>query len=261
MESLDVKQGESVNGLFRNKVRIIQSLRGYRVCEDAVILAWFTNPRPGEVILDAGTGSGAIAFGLAVKEPSAFVVGLEIQGDLADRARRGVRLNHLESRVSIVRGDVRDADSFLKGHSFDVIVSNPPYHQAGTGRISLQHEKALARHQLMMPLRALFQVSAELLKPNGRVSLIYPASGLGQIAEATKEAGLKRSRVLWIHPQKGLDPSLVCVEACVGLSDIPLAEECLVLYEHPGLRTREAEAVLAGENVPNRTETPPGSRD
>lgn len=250
VEALELKQGESVNGLFRNKVWIIQSLSGYRVSEDAVILTWFTRPRPAELILDAGTGAGAIAFGLAVKEPSAFVIGLELQRDLADRARRGVRLNGLEPRVSIVHGDLRDAASFFKRRSFDVVVSNPPYHQAGTGRISLQHEKALARHQIMMPLEALFQVSARLLKPGGRISLIYPASGMPQIMQTVKEAGLKPSRVLWIHPQKEQDPALVCVEARSGQIDHTVEESALVLYDRPGHRSRAAEAILAGESFP-----------
>ena len=78
--------GESVDGLLRNKIRVIQALRGHRVSEDALILAWFVNPRPGEFILDAGTGCGVIAFALAVKEPTVEVVGVEIQPALADRA-------------------------------------------------------------------------------------------------------------------------------------------------------------------------------
>jgi tRNA1Val (adenine37-N6)-methyltransferase len=257
VKSLELKPGESINGLFRNKVRIIQSLRGYRVCEDAVILTWFSRPRPLELILDAGTGSGAIAFGLAVKEPSAVLVGLEIQPGLADRARRGVGLNQLESRVSIVRGDLRDADLFFKLGSFDMVVSNPPYHQAGTGRINIQHEKALARHQIMMPLEALFRVAVRLLKPRGRVSLIYPASGLDQIAEAMKQAGLKPSCVLWIHPQKGTAPSLVCVEGRSGQIDQLTEEGTLILYERPGQRTREAEAILAGEDINDLVEATP----
>ena len=50
---------ESVNGLFGNKVQVIQATRGYRVSEDALILAWFSSPREREFILDAGTGCGA----------------------------------------------------------------------------------------------------------------------------------------------------------------------------------------------------------
>lgn len=100
---------ESVDGLFGNKIQVIQALRGYRVSEDAVILTWFACPRPGELVLDAGTGCGAIAFGLTVREPSISVVGLEIQAGPAERAAKGVRLNQLSYSVGIVRGDFRAA--------------------------------------------------------------------------------------------------------------------------------------------------------
>ena len=112
---MELKQtGESINGLFRNKVRVIQARRGYRVSEDAIILTWFARPNPGRLILDAGTGCGVIAFGLAVGNPSVRVLGLEIQERLADRAGRGVKLNGLENQVLVVRGDVRNADRFFE---------------------------------------------------------------------------------------------------------------------------------------------------
>jgi tRNA1(Val) A37 N6-methylase TrmN6 len=137
VESSVLREGETLDGLFRNKVRVIQARRGYRVSEDAVFLAWFTRPRAGEIILDVGAGAGAIAFGLAVKAPLARVVGLEIQQALADRAGRGVCLNGLEDSVAIIRGDFRTADQLFRPRSFDVVVSNPPYHEAGKGRMSM----------------------------------------------------------------------------------------------------------------------------
>lgn len=249
---MQLKQtGESIDGLFRNKVRVIQAERGYRVSEDAIILAWFVRPCPRAVILDAGTGCGVIAFGLAVKHSSVHVVGLEIQKDLADRARRGVMLNNLENRVRIVRGDLRQADRFFRAHTFDAIASNPPYHEPGKGRISLQNEKALSRHQLMMPLHDLFQVASTILRPGGSLSIIYPASGLETIRTAMKESGFKPSRMLWIHPRQGVEAGLLCVEAKSGPEYPPLKENCLYVYQGPGQRTREAEAILAGEDIPD----------
>ncbi|MDQ7785677.1 MAG: methyltransferase [Desulfomonilaceae bacterium] len=242
--------GESINGLFRNKVRVIQARRGYRVSEDAIILTWFAGPNPGGLILDAGTGCGVIAFGLAVRHPSIRVVALEIQEPLADRARRGVQLNGLDDRILVVRGDVRKADRLFQNGFFDAVVSNPPYYEPGRGRINLEHEKALSRHQLMMPLTDLFRVSGALLKPSGNLSLIYPAGGRGKIDEAMKAAGFKPSRVLWIHPQKGTEPGLICVEARPQAFRPELREEHLYLYSGPGKRSREAEAILAGEEFP-----------
>ena len=248
-EQICKQPAESINGLFRNKVRVIQSVRGYRVSEDALILTWFVRPQAGELILDAGTGCGVIAFGLAAREPSVFVVGLEIQQAVADRARRGVLLNSLESSVTIMQGDVRYSDAFFRSRQFDAIVCNPPYHEPGRGRISLQEEKAVSRHQLMMPLNDLFRVSRTLLKPEGRLSLIYPAPAADRIREGMKEAGFKPARMLWIHPYERVDPCLLCVEARLEPWAQQTKELALVLYDAPGRRTRDAETILAGEEV------------
>jgi tRNA1Val (adenine37-N6)-methyltransferase len=248
-EEMCKQRDESVNGLFRNKVRVIQSVRGYRVSEDALILTWFVRPRAGEFILDAGTGCGVIAFGLAARQPSVFVLGLEIQQAVADRARRGVVLNNLQSCVTIVQGDVRHADVFLRPGQFDAVVSNPPYHEPGRGRISLHEEKAVSRHQLMMPLGDLFRVSRSLLKPTGRLCLIYPAAAAGRIREGMKEAGFKPACMLWIHPYESADPCLLCVEARLEPWVHQTKSHTLVLYDRPGRRTMDAETILAGEEV------------
>ncbi len=239
---------ESINGLFANKVRVIQSRRGYRVSEDALILTWFARLAPGELVLDVGTGCGVIAFGLAMKEPAATIIGLEIQAALVDRAGRGRRLNRLESKVSFVRGDFRQATLFFRPGWFDAVVANPPYHEPGSGGVSAHMEKAVSRHQLMMLVVDLFVVSKGLLTSGGRLSLIYPASGLSSIRKAMKEAGFKASRMLWIHPYENEPPCLVCIEARYGAGNFSPEEKKLVLYDRPGCRTREAEAILAGDD-------------
>jgi len=246
------KSGESIDGLMRNRVRVFQSLKGYRVSEDAILLAWFVRLKPGEIILDAGTGCGAIAFGLAVRTPGTAVIGLEIQAGLADRAARGVHLNDLETQVLIVRGDLRRADLFLRNSSFDAVVCNPPYHNPDRGRVSLLQEKALARHQLMMPLHDLFRVSARVLNKNGRLSLIYPVAGIEGLQRAMKETGFRPARMLWIHSHEGAAPGLLCLEARLGGCPNETTEEHLCLYGSPGERTPEAAAILAGEDIPPR---------
>ncbi len=253
MESTLVYCGESIDGLFRQKVRVIQAKRGYRASEDSLILTWFVRPRPGEVILDVGTGCGVIAFGLAVKEPGAIVVGLEIQPGLTDRARRGIVLNRLQSRVSIVRGDFRNADFFFRPEAFDVVVCNPPYHAAGNGRVTIEEEKALAKHQLTMPSSDLFRVSRKLLKPSGRFSFVYPAERFGKKKKALQESGLNISRMIWIHPRRGAAAGLVCAEARPTSVSGQVEEDVLIIYDRPGVRSPEAEAILAGEDIGHKS--------
>lgn len=243
------RPGESVDGLFSNRVRVIQSVKGYRVSEDALILTWFVRPQKGELILDAGTGCGVIAFGLAAREPSVTVIALEIQAQLADRARRGVLLNRLENTVCPLRGDMRAADRFFRCGCFDVVVCNPPYYELGRGRISQHEEKAVSRHQLMMPVGDLVRVAARLLRPNGRLAVIYPASRQKHLETVVKEAGFVRHRVLWIHPCETVPPCLVCVEARQGVGEVSVQENQLFLYHEPGRRTAIAQAILSGEEV------------
>jgi tRNA1(Val) A37 N6-methylase TrmN6 len=77
--------------------------------------------------------------------------------------------------------------------------------------------------------------------------VIYPASGMAQMAGFMKQTGFKPSRVLWIHPQQGSDPVLVCLEAR-SESHVVLKEESLYLYDGLGNRTPSAEAILSGDD-------------
>ncbi len=228
---------------------MIQALRGYRVSEDAVILAWFAHPKAGELVLDAGTGCGVIAFSLVTSEPSSRVIGVEIQETLASRADRGRKLNNLESKVQIIRGDIRKADSFIKPKTFDAIVCNPPYYEAGSGKVSRLSEKAISRHQTMMPPLDLFRVSAILLNDSGRLCVIYPAGAVEGIQRIMKGTGFKASRMLWIYSHEGAEPGLVCIEACLSPMLSDSVENSLVLYDSPGIRTRDAEAILSGKDI------------
>jgi tRNA1(Val) A37 N6-methylase TrmN6 len=117
----------------------------------------------------------------------------------------------------------------------------------------MEHEKALSRHQLMMPLEDLFSISMKILKHSGRLSLIYPASRMDKIQMTMQESGFKPSRVLWIHAWEGAEAGLVCLEARAGAGPIHAAQDSLFVYRAPGLRTRAVETILAGDDIPGCT--------
>ena len=78
-------------------------------------------------VLDLGTGTGIIPLLLSAKTQAESLCGLEIQADSADMARRSVAMNHLEDRISVIQGDIKEADKLFAAASFDVVTSNPPY--------------------------------------------------------------------------------------------------------------------------------------
>jgi release factor glutamine methyltransferase len=78
-------------------------------------------------VADLGTGSGAIALAIASERPRARVVATDASGEaLAVARRNAVRLG-----LHGVRFAQGDWLAPLRGERFDMIVSNPPYIEAG----------------------------------------------------------------------------------------------------------------------------------
>ena len=122
-----LKEGERIDELQRNGYGIIQNPARFCFGMDAVLLSGFATAKPGEKVLDLGTGTGVIPILMEAKTKGESFTGLEIQEESADMARRSVVYNHLEEKVNIVTGDIKDASKLFGASSFHVITTNPPY--------------------------------------------------------------------------------------------------------------------------------------
>jgi len=80
-------------------------------------------------ILDLCTGSGNLAIALVLGEPRSRVWGTDLEADALDLAARNVALHEVESRVTLLQGDLFEALAGLDSEPgrFDMIVCNPPY--------------------------------------------------------------------------------------------------------------------------------------
>ena len=56
--TIDLKKNERIDDLQRNHLRIIQKTDGFCFGMDAVLLSGFAAVKPGERVLDLGTGTG-----------------------------------------------------------------------------------------------------------------------------------------------------------------------------------------------------------
>jgi len=124
------------------------------------------------LVLDVGTGSGAIAVTLAVEVPSARIVATDVSLGALRTARENARRHGVSDRV---RFACSDADSALKcGGQFAVVVSNPPYVAEGEWPLLptevRDHEPPgalLAGRDGLSVLRPLIAGAAGLLSPGG----------------------------------------------------------------------------------------------
>lgn len=123
----NLKEHERLDDLHRNGYRIIQNEKAFCFGMDAVLLSGYAVVREGERAADLGTGTGIIPILLEAKTGGEHFTGLEIQAEMADMARRSVALNHLEEKIDIVCGDIKEASQIFGAASFDVVTTNPPY--------------------------------------------------------------------------------------------------------------------------------------
>ena len=203
------QEGETLEIFLGGALKICQRERGYRFSIDALLLASFFHEKPGEYILEIGSGSGVISLILAVRNPSIRVKGLEIQDDLAEMARRNAALNNLSERVCIETGDIRQAAS---RPLFDAAVFNPPYRKISTGKTNNLPQKAIARHEIEGSLKDFLRGSYRLLKPSGRVAFIYPAARGAEAIYAMRQERIEPKRMRIVHSYPGAAGQFLLME-------------------------------------------------
>ena len=99
--TINLKDKERLDELQRNGYQIIQNPEKFCFGMDAVLLSGFAKAKKGDVVLDMGTGTGIIPILMEAKTEAAHLIGLEIQEESADMARRSVALNGLSEKIDI----------------------------------------------------------------------------------------------------------------------------------------------------------------
>lgn len=234
-----LKPGERIDELNRNGYQIIQDKNRFCFGMDAVLLSGFATVKPGETVLDLGTGTGIIPILLEAKTDGAHFTGLEIQPDSAGMARRSVALNGLEQKVDIVTGDIKDASKLFGASSFDVITTNPPYMIGQHGLQNPDEAKAIARHEVLCTLEDIMRESSKLLKPKGRFYMVHRPFRLSEIFCCMTKYGIEPKRMKLVHPFIDKEPNMVLIEGLHGGNPRMTVEKPLIVYKEQGKYTDE----------------------
>lgn len=206
-------QEETLDRFLSGNIKILQKKRGYRFSIDSILLADFIRVKDGQKVVDLGTGSGVIPIILATRVKSTEVWGVEIQGELAEMAERNVEMNNLQGRVHIVKDDARNLADRMGSEEFDVVLTNPPYRKIRSGRLNVQSEKAIARHEIKGSLADMAKLAFHLLRPKASFYFVYPAGRIADLITCVRESHLEPKRLRFIHPNVGRVAQLVLVEA------------------------------------------------
>lgn len=236
---LNLKPEERLDDLQIKDYQIIQNPGKFCFGIDAVLLSSFAKVKKGETVLDLGTGTGILPILLEAKSEGKYFKGLEIQEESADMARRSVAYNHLQEKIEIVTGDIKEAATIFGTVSFDVITTNPPYMIGQHGLPNPESAKAVARHEVLCCLADVLRESAKILKPKGRFYMVHRPFRLAEILSQMQNYGLEPKRMRLVHPYVDKEPNMVLVEGMKGANPRMTVEPPLIVYEKDGSYTEE----------------------
>ena len=234
-----IRPGERLDDLERNGLKIIQDPSRFCFGMDAVLLSGFARVKPGESVMDLGTGNGIIPVLLSARTEGSHFTGLEIQPENVDIANRSITYNGIGERVAVVEGDIREASESFGRSVFDVVTCNPPYMLNAHGLKNPDSAKAIARHEILCTLDDVLRESAALLKPNGRFYMVHRPFRLAEIICGLKSYKLEPKRMRLVYPFVDKEPNMVLIEAVLGGKPRITVEKPLIVYKEQGVYTDE----------------------
>ena len=142
--------------------------------EELVELIFKDQPTESLRLLDIGTGSGCIPIACKMERPSWQVTGVDLSTEALQTARANASKNNAE--LTLLQGDLHDPN-LLKGNSYHVMVSNPPYiHREEAMEMDSQVKDyeptmALFCKDRSVVYRSIIRLASQLLVPGGYLYL------------------------------------------------------------------------------------------
>lgn len=241
---LDLSDDGLTDGrLLDGAIRYAQPKIGYRTGVEPVFLAAAVPARPGQRVLEAGTGAGAGLLCLTWRVAGLSGLGVEIEPGMARIAAMNFARND-RSQLAVLTGDIlalTPASAGI-GAPFDHAMANPPWHSDASSLPDggLKRSAKVATPQLAARWIA---AMAALLRPRGTLTLIVPPRAVPESLSAFASCGCGSPLLVPLWPRAGREPRIVLLQAIKGgRGDFRLLPG-LTLHEEAGY-TQAADAIL-----------------
>ncbi len=174
-----LENGERLEDLQCNNLKIVQNKNLYTFTSDSVILANFVRTKPGDVAVEIGTGSGVISILVQAKNPLEKIFAFEIQPQMANLANKNILINNLQQKIQVFCEDIKNFENYIEKGCANVIFCNPPYFKPTNFKQTDCNK--IAKEEVCLNLDALCQIASEILKDGGSFYVCEPAERCSEL--------------------------------------------------------------------------------
>ncbi len=235
-----VHSNERVDDLERNGYRLIQNPEVFCFGIDAILLAHFAKVSShNQRILDIGTGTGIIPIVMHAIYQKGNFVGIDIQEEMIDMAKRSVKLNEIENDVEMKVMDIKVYKEHFKSGEFDMITCNPPYMKGDCGLKNEHPSKTIARHEVACTLSDIIEAASYMLKYGGKLCMIHRPHRLVDIFTLMRQYHLEPKVMRMVYPKQGKNPTMVLIEGIKNGKPELRVQPPLIVYHDDNTYTDE----------------------
>lgn len=205
---------EVINDLLNyGNMKIVQDSDMFAFSLDSVLLPNFVTINKNiNKILDIGCGNAPMPMILTTKT-NAKIIGIEIQKNVYEMAKKSIELNNLQDQIEIYNEDINDFAKNSESDQFDIIICNPPFFKVnGKSNFNISNYKTIARHEVKLNLEQLFKISKKLLKNGGHVAIVHRPERLIELIELMRNNNIEPKKVQFIYPKENSDANTLLIE-------------------------------------------------
>lgn len=237
---IDLLENERIDDLEYKGLKIIQNRKGFCFGIDSILLSDFAKEiKENSKIIDLGTGTGIIAIMLSAKTKASKIVGIEIQEEVCEMARKSIELNNLKDKIEIINSNINNLENKVQFGTFDAVTTNPPYKKIGTGIVNKNEKKLISRHEITASLEDFIKISSRLLKDKGSLYIVHRPDRLVDIIESLRKYKLEPKIIKFVYPNIEKEANLILIKAIKNAKPFLKIDRPLYVYNKDNTYTNE----------------------
>lgn len=230
-----MEKEERIDDLQYKNLKIIQNKNGFCFGIDSILLSNFASEiKRNSKVIDLGTGTGIIGILLCAKTEASKIIGVEIQKEVYEMAKRSIKLNNLIDKFEIINCNIKELENKLELGTFDVVVTNPPYKKNNTGIQNENEKKLISRHEISASLEDFIKISSKLLKDKKDFYMVHRPDRLVDIIELLRKYKLEPKKLQLVYPKPEKEPNLLLIKATKNAKPFLKMEKPLYVYKENG---------------------------